>query len=132
MLRFLDRLLILTALVLASGSSRALGESAPSQDADAPPATAKASNQNGYEGTAVCARCHRGIASSFARASMGHSLTPITPEVLKTLPLGSPETTSLFDAKSNHHFDVGAENDKLIQSEYETGANGQGDLPQYT
>ena len=125
MLRFLDRLLILTALVLASGSSRALGESAPSQGADAPPATAKASNQNGYVGTAVCARCHRGIASSFAQASMGHSLTPITPEVLKTLPLGPPETTSLFDAKSNHHFDVGAENGKLIQSEYETGVNGR-------
>jgi tetratricopeptide (TPR) repeat protein len=56
---------------------------------------------------------------------MGHSLTPITPEFLKTLPLGSPDTTNLFDPKSNHHFEVRAENGKLIQSEYETGANGQ-------
>jgi len=125
MLRFPDRLLILAALVLAFGSGCAFGESAPAQAADTPPATAKSSNQDGYVGAPVCARCHRGIASSFAKASMGRSLTPITPEFLKTLPLGSPETTSLFDAKSNHRLEVHAENGKLIQSEYETGASGQ-------
>jgi tetratricopeptide (TPR) repeat protein len=126
MLRFPDRLFILTALVLASGSGCAFGEGAPAaQAAGTPPATAKASNQDGYVGTAPCARCHRGIASLFARASMGRSLTPIKPEFLQTLPLGATQITSLYDAKSNHRFEVHAENGKLIQSEYETGANGQ-------
>jgi tetratricopeptide (TPR) repeat protein len=125
MLRFPDRLLILAALVLATEWVCAFGGRAWAQAADAPPATAKALNQDGYVGTAACARCHRSIAESFAKASMGHSLTPITPEFLQTLPPGSPETNSLFDAKSNHRFEVHAENDKLIQSEYETGASGQ-------
>ncbi|MGO9438014.1 MAG: tetratricopeptide repeat protein [Terracidiphilus sp.] len=125
MLRFLDRLLILTAFVLASGLGCAFGESAPAQAADASPVAAKSSNRDGYVGSPACARCHRGIASSFARVSMGRSLTPITPEFLKTLPLGSPDTTSLFDPKSNHHFEVHAENGRLIESEFETGANGQ-------
>jgi tetratricopeptide (TPR) repeat protein len=130
MLRFPNRLFILAALVLASGSGSALGGPAPAQAAYTPPAGANAAEhgnvgQDGYVGTAACARCHRSISNTFAKASMGHSLTPIVPEFLRTLPLGSPETTSQFDAKSNHRFEVHAENGKLIQSEYETGANGQ-------
>lgn len=128
MLRFHIRLLIPAALVLAYGSGSALAARPPAQTADSAPAGAKASNpasQDGYVGSAACARCHRSISSSFAKASMGHSLTPITPEFLQTLPLGSPEITSVFDAKSNHRFEVRAENGKLIQSERETAANGQ-------
>ena len=125
MLRFPDRLLILAALVLASGSGCAFGEHAPAQAADTTPAAATASNQDGYVGSAACVRCHRSIAESFAKTSMGRSLTPIKPEFLQTLPPGSTETTSLFDAKSNHHFEVHAENGRIIQSEYETGASGQ-------
>lgn len=125
MLRFPNRIFILAALVLASGSGCAFGEHAPAQAADTTPATARASNQDGYVGSAACAPCHRSIAGSFAKTSMGRSLTPIKPEFLQTLPLGAKETTSLFDAKSNHRFEVHAENGKLIQSEYETGASGQ-------
>src|ERR1035438_4657693 len=99
MLRFPAHLLILAALLLAAGSGCALGEHAPAQAVDTPPATAKASNQDGYVGTAICAPCHRSIAGSFAKTSMGRSLTPIKPEFLQTLPLGSTETGSLFDAK---------------------------------
>ncbi|HEY1904300.1 MAG TPA: tetratricopeptide repeat protein [Terracidiphilus sp.] len=88
-------------------------------------ATTQVSNRDGYVGSAACARCHRSIAASFAKTSMGRSLTPVTPEFLRTLPLGSQATTSLFDAKSNHRFEVRAENGKLIQSEYETGTGGQ-------
>src|SRR5271165_6842557 len=40
-----------------------------------------------YVGSAACSRCHLAIASQFAKASMGRSLTRITPEFLKTLPL---------------------------------------------
>lgn len=56
---------------------------------------------------------------------MGHSLTPVTPELLPSLHLDSPETTSFFDSKSNHHYEVRAENGKLIETEYEIGPDGQ-------
>jgi tetratricopeptide (TPR) repeat protein len=125
MLRFPDLRLILAALALASGSGCALAQYASARPAATPAATAKAASQPGYVGTDACAPCHRSIAASFAKSSMGRSLTPIMPEFLKTLPLGSPETTSLFDAKSKHHFEAYAENGKLIQSEYETGASGK-------
>jgi Cytochrome c554 and c-prime/Tetratricopeptide repeat len=74
-----------------------------------------------YVGSAACSRCHLGIANTFAKASMGHSLTAITPEFLKTL----PASASYYDAKSNHHFEVHAENGKLYQGEFETGADGK-------
>jgi tetratricopeptide (TPR) repeat protein len=114
------RRLILAALALAVGFSCSFDPSASL--ASAAPA---ASSPDGYVGSAACARCHQGIAQSFAKASMGHSLTPITPEFLATLPLSSPETTGLFDSKSSHHFEVRAENGKLLESEYEIGADGR-------
>jgi hypothetical protein len=123
MLRFPDPRFILAALALASGSGCAFSQHA--EAAATPPVTAKASNQDGYVGAAACTHCHRGIAASFAKTSMGRSLTPITPEFLRTLPLGSPQMTSLFDAKSNHRLSVYAENGRLMQSEYETGTRGQ-------
>lgn len=119
------RLLILAILVLASGSGCAFGQRAPTRTADTPSATAKAPNQDAYVGSAACAHCHRSISASFAKTSMGRSLTPIKPEFLQTLPPGSMETASLLDAKSNHRFEVHAENGKLIQSESETAASGQ-------
>jgi cytochrome c-type biogenesis protein CcmH/NrfG len=125
MIRFLRRRLILAAVMLASGSGSAIGQRAPARAASAPPPMASASDQGGYVGAAACAQCHRGIAASFAKASMGRSLTPITPEFLQTLPLSSPETTGRFDPKSNHHFEVYAEDGKLIETEYETGVSGQ-------
>jgi len=75
-----------------------------------------------YVGSAACSRCHVEIASHFAKASMGHSLTRITPEFLKTLPLSSQAGTSYYDAKSDHHFEVHAENGKLYQTEFQTSA----------
>ena len=75
----------------------------------------------GYVGSAACSRCHLGIATTFAKASMGHSLTAITPNFLKTLPVPA----SYYDPKSNHHFEVRAEGGKLTQSEFATGADGK-------
>jgi hypothetical protein len=74
-----------------------------------------------YVGSAACSRCHLEIANHFAHASMGHSLTPITPEFLKTLPL--PAT--YYDKKSDHHFEVRAEDGKLVQTEFQTGPDGK-------
>jgi hypothetical protein len=123
--RFPQRRLILATLILAARPGCSLSERAAAQTADAPAAAAKASNPDGYVGTAACASCHRSIAASFAKTSMGRSLTPIKPEFLQTLPRGATETTSLFDPKSNHHFEIHIENGRLIQSEYEIGASGQ-------
>jgi predicted CXXCH cytochrome family protein len=75
----------------------------------------------GYVGSAACSRCHLGIANTFAKASMGHSLTAITPDFLKTLPVPA----NYYDPKSNHHFEVHAENGKLTQSEFAAGADGK-------
>jgi hypothetical protein len=125
MLRFPDPRFILAVLVLASGAGYVSGQHSPARALAMPQTPANTSNHDGYVGTAACAVCHRGIAESFAKTSMGHSLTPITPEFLKTLRLSPPDTTKLFDAKSSHHFEVYAENGKLLESEYETGAKGQ-------
>jgi tetratricopeptide repeat protein len=77
-----------------------------------------AATAEGYVGSAACSRCHQGIANEFAKTSMGRSLTRITPEFLKTLPV--PAT--YYDAKTGHHFDVHAENGKLYQTEHEAAA----------
>lgn len=78
------------------------------------------SANGGYVGSAACSRCHLEIANHFAKASMGHSLTPITPEFLRTLPIPA----EFYDPKFNHHFEVHAADGKLYQSEYQTGSDG--------
>lgn len=93
-------------------------------DKTQPAALPAKSAKDGYVGSEECVQCHQGIAKGYARTSMGHSLAAITPEYLKTLPLASPESTSYFDPKSNHHFEVHADNGKLIESEYETASDG--------
>ncbi|HLY43641.1 MAG TPA: hypothetical protein VKR52_20675 [Terracidiphilus sp.] len=122
MIRFPHRGLIAIAFVFALSSGSSLSQRATTPAKGMPPAVE--SNQDGYIGSAACARCHRGIAESFAKTSMGRSLTAITPEFLKTLPLEPPEKTTVFDSKSKHHFEVRAENGKLIENEYETPASG--------
>lgn len=74
-----------------------------------------------YVGSAACSRCHARIAKTFAEASMGHSLTQITPEFLKTL----PASANYYDARSGHHFEVHAEGGKLYQGEFGIGADGK-------
>jgi len=100
--------MLLAALVAANGQGK------PEKGADG--------GNSGYVGNAACSRCHLGIAREFAHASMGHSLTPITPDFLKTLPLPA----SYYDAQSGHHFDVYGEGGKLYQSEYETATGADG------
>ena len=75
-----------------------------------------------YVGSAACSRCHVAIANQFAHASMGHSLTPVTPEFLKTLPVTEAD---FHDPNSGNHFAVHAENGKLFQTEFQTDALGK-------
>jgi hypothetical protein len=78
-----------------------------------------------YVGSAACSRCHLAIAHQFAKTSMGRSLTPISPDFLKTLPLPA----SFYDPNSGHHFEVHAENGKLYQTDYATAAPGPDGKP---
>lgn len=117
----LRRFLWMTAVVaLALCSSGFAGQG----QRDKAKAAVSAAAEDGYAGSEACAGCHAGIAKTFAKTSMGHSLTAITPEFLKMLPLGSTEATSYFDPNSNHHFEVRADNGSVIETEYETAANG--------
>ena len=114
MLRHAHLFLILTALAMA-----AVLESA---SAAPKPAKAKtAASEPTYVGSAACSRCHLEITRSFAKASMGHSLTAVTPEFLKTLQLPG----SYYDPNLDRHFEVRAENGKLLQSEFSTDAQGK-------
>jgi hypothetical protein len=103
----------------------ALGQSALSMAATALNSSVTVPQPNGYVGSDTCASCHQGISRSFAKTSMGRSLSIITSESLLSLSLGSPDATSIFNAKSNHHFEVRSQNGRLIESEYETGADGR-------
>ena len=123
-IRMQAALLLLACLWIVaptSGESASGSHSASKKSKQAAPAASTeaindgAANQ-GYVGTAACSRCHLEIANHFAHASMGHSLTQITPEFLKTLPVSA----AFYDAKSDHHFDVHAEDGKLYQTEYQT------------
>ena len=68
-----------------------------------------------YIGSESCSRCHLGIARSFAKASMGHSLTTITPRFLATLSLPATYT----DPNTHHAYSVYAQDGKLWQSEFQ-------------
>jgi Tetratricopeptide repeat len=125
MVRLLQRTLILAAAVVTAMPDHALGQSASGTTSTSLPSSASVPSQDGYVGSAACTPCHQGVSRSFAKTSMGRSLTAITPEFLQTLPLSSPDSTSVFDAQSKHHFEVHAENGRLIQSEYEIGENGR-------
>jgi len=114
----------LTAVVSARGQGASPAGSKKSKhtpSAASTEATNNAAPNHGYVGTAACSRCHLEIADHFARASMGHSLTQVTPQFLNTLPVQA----SYYDAKSNHHFEVHAEGGKLYQTEFQTDAAGK-------
>jgi len=85
------------------------------------PAKSSAPAASTYVGTQACSRCHLEIANHYAKASMGHSLTQITAESLKTI--STPATFT--DPKTNHQFTVEAKNGKLYQTESETDENGK-------
>ncbi len=111
MLRLLPRnltnLLLLTAVLMAPAGRLAAQKTAAAAT---------------YVGSAACSRCHLEIARSFAKASMGHSLTAITPEVVKALPLPA----SYYDAGLDRHYEVRAGDGagQLLESEFAVDAKG--------
>jgi hypothetical protein len=88
------------------------------------PATAAISgiapSRAGYVGSKVCAQCHAPIASKYFRTDMGRSMSEITPKLLEKLPTAA----SVVDDRIHRHFDVRADDGKLLQSEYEVDKDG--------
>jgi hypothetical protein len=98
--------------VSGGASTQAHGRAAPA-----------AREKNGYVGSAACSRCHAEIYDHFVRTSMGRSMVALSstlPEFLRSIPLSA----SVYDQKSNRHFEVHPENGKLYQSEYQLDAVG--------
>jgi len=75
---------------------------------------------DGYVGSGACSRCHVEIYNHFLRTSMGRSLTPVTPDFLHSVPVSA----SIYDPKSDRHFEVHTQDGKLYQSEYQVDAAG--------
>lgn len=83
-------------------------------------ASPRAAPHEGYVGSTACSRCHAEIYNHFLHTSMGRSLTPVTPEFLRTVPLPA----SIYDAKLDRHFEVRSQDGKLYQSEFQVDATG--------
>jgi hypothetical protein len=75
----------------------------------------------GYVGSKTCAQCHAPIASKYSRTDMGRSMSEITPTLLGKIPTAA----SVVDDRIHRHFDVRADDGKLLQSEYEIGKDGE-------
>lgn len=72
-------------------------------------------------GSSACAECHADIYRSFLRTRMGRSLTPVTPETIRALPLPADFSNDAL----NRHFSVSADQGTLIESESETAPGGE-------
>ncbi|MDT7816029.1 MAG: hypothetical protein QOJ42_5945, partial [Acidobacteriaceae bacterium] len=113
---------VLTTLILLKGFGQTRkAASGAKQHQEAAIQFPAAPDHDGYVGSTSCSRCHLGIYKQFSRTSMGRSMSPITPELLQTL----PASADLYDDKQDRHFEVHARDGKLYQSEYQTDAGGK-------
>jgi len=69
----------------------------------------------GYIGSSACAQCHAEIFSRYSQTSMGRSMSVVTPELLRTVPVEA----SIYDEKIDRHFEVNAQDGKLYQTEFQ-------------
>lgn len=74
-----------------------------------------------YVGSEACSRCHAEIYNHFSQTAMGRSMTQVTPEFLRTLPLPA----AYYDSDFNRHFEVEERDGKLMQTEYELDNSGK-------
>jgi hypothetical protein len=111
-------------LAAASFSSNRKNSVRNADNTTTAPATAAISgialSRAGYVGSKVCAQCHAPIASKYFRTDMGRSMSEITPKLLEKLPTAA----SVVDDRIHRHFDVRADDGKLLQSEYEVDKDG--------
>ncbi len=75
----------------------------------------------GYTGSAACIRCHKDIYREYSRTGMGRSMSRVTPDLLRTLHTSG----SIEDKNNDLHLEVYVRDGKLLESEYQTGADGR-------
>ena len=74
-----------------------------------------------YVGSEICGQCHNGIAETYSKTDMGRSVYAVNSASLD----GISTAASVFDQRSNRHFEVFSKDGALFQSEYETAADGK-------
>jgi tetratricopeptide (TPR) repeat protein len=102
----------LALLVVLSPFSSTAGRATEKKAASAP-------GTDGYLGSDACGQCHAQIFRQFSKTSMGRSMSLVTPELLQQI----PTSVSLYDEKLDRHFEVHLQDEKLVQSEFQTDAN---------
>jgi hypothetical protein len=73
----------------------------------------------GYIGSRPCAQCHAEIFDRYSQTSMGRSMSAVTPELLRTIPVEA----SIYDERIDRHFEVYAKDGKLYQTEFHSKAD---------
>jgi Flp pilus assembly protein TadD len=81
---------------------------------------AKRDKEVAYVGSRTCEPCHRTIYETYSKTSMGRSLLRVT----TALTAGMVRSASIYDERSNQHFDVFEREGRLFQTQY-AGAPGQ-------
>jgi hypothetical protein len=74
-----------------------------------------------YVGSEICGQCHNDIAETYSKTDMGRSVYAVNSASLD----GISTAASVFDQRSNRHFEVFSKDGALFQSEYETAADGK-------
>ena len=76
---------------------------------------------DGYVGSKACAQCHRSVYDSYSKTDMGRSMATITPTLLERI----PRTASVFDSRSQRHFETYVRDNQLYQSEFASAPDGK-------
>jgi hypothetical protein len=77
------------------------------------------STSDGYIGSDACAQCHAEFFNRYSQTSMGRSMSAVTPELLRTIPVEA----SIYDERIDRHFEVYAKDGKLYQTEFHSKAD---------
>jgi hypothetical protein len=78
-------------------------------------------SSSGYVGSKACAQCHQSIYDSYSKTDMGRSMSTITPSRLERI----PTSASVFDARSQRHFETYVHDNELSQAEFATALDGK-------
>lgn len=74
----------------------------------------------GYVGSKACAECHRAIYSVYLQTDMGRSMSVVSSALLAKV----PNSSQIFDAELNRHFEVSVKGGGLYQHDYESQPDG--------
>ncbi|WP_263355966.1 hypothetical protein [Acidicapsa ligni] len=106
------RMLVLAAIAALFPAPQATAQSTPDKSTPA--------KSDGYVGALACSRCHAEIYNHFTHTTMGRSLTPVTPDFIRTLPTSQP----VYNQALDRWYQSFAKDGKLYQSEYQLQTTG--------